>query len=25
LEDRMDYEDRIFKNLADKELAKILL
>lgn len=25
LEDRLDYEDRIFKNLADKELAKILL
>ena len=22
LEDRMDYEDRIFKNLADKELAR---
>lgn len=22
LEDRLDYEDRIFKNLADKELAK---
>ena len=22
LEDRLDYEDRIFKNLADKELAR---